>query len=62
MARSPLSLALELPFDMPLREPSTLNPQPHPLQTSELLKTLLDPETMGTVIEKNEFVELFYDK
>lgn len=32
------------------------------LQTSELLKTLLDPETMETVIEKNEFVELFYDK
>lgn len=32
------------------------------MQTCELLKTLLDPETMDTAIEKNEFVELFYDK
>ena len=32
-----------------------------PEQVAELLKTLLDPETMESAIEKNEFVELFYD-
>lgn len=30
-------------------------------QVAELLKSLLDPETMESAIEKNEFVELFYD-
>ncbi|KAG1672117.1 hypothetical protein FOA52_001704 [Chlamydomonas sp. UWO 241] len=33
-----------------------------PEQIAELIKTLLDPDTMESSIEKNEFVELFYDK
>ncbi|GAX85578.1 hypothetical protein CEUSTIGMA_g12993.t1 [Chlamydomonas eustigma] len=32
-----------------------------PEQISELLKALLDPETMDTAVEKNDFLELFYD-
>jgi len=33
-----------------------------PEQISELLKLLLDPETMEGAIEKNEFLEVFYSK
>ena len=32
------------------------------LQAAELLKLLLDPETMDTPVEKNDFLESFYDK
>lgn len=33
-----------------------------PEQIGELLKMLLDPETMENLVEKDEFVEVFYDK
>ena len=32
------------------------------VQAAELLKLLLDPETMDTPVEKNDFLESFYDK
>ena len=33
-----------------------------PEQVLELLKSLLDPDTMDQAVEKNEFLELFYDQ
>lgn len=34
---------------------------PSPLQTLEMLKMLLDPETLDAGVEKDAFMDLFYD-